>query len=651
MKDCRREMMDPNDRRHRYPFTNCTNCGPRYTVIKDIPYDRVATTMGVFEMCGPCRQEYTDPADRRFHAQPNACPVCGPGVFLLDAQGSPMDADDPIQKSADLLRRGHVLAIKGLGGFHLAVDAANDEAVKTLRARKHREEKPLAVMSPDLDAVRKYARISPAEESVLLSIQRPIVLLEALAPTVLAPSVAPDNRYIGAMLPYTPLHHLLLENFTALVMTSGNLSEEPIAIDNDEALRRLGDIADFFLMHNRDIYLRSDDSVVRVRSGETQPIRRSRGYVPVPVFLKKAGPEVLAVGGELKNTICLTKQDRAFVSQHVGDLENLQTLDFFRMTIDHLKRILDIEPRAVAHDLHPEYLSTKWALDQAGIEKIGVQHHYAHILSVMAEHRLDEPLIGLSCDGTGYGDDGRIWGGEVIVARHDGYERRGHMDYLPLPGGAAAIREPWRMAAGYLHAAFGSESAGLELDMLKRQDVGKTGMLWQVIEKRISSPLTSSLGRLFDGVAALIGLKDKAAFEGQAAMMLEMCCPVGLFEPYPFDLDTASGTVLIKHQPIIRAVVRDISDGKPKEEISGRFHSTVSAALCEAARRVSDETGIKAVALSGGCFQNRILTDSLSRRLSDTGLTVYTQNLIPANDGGLSLGQAVAAGALLESMK
>ena len=550
--------------------------------------------------------------------------------------------------AVNILKNGLILAIKGLGGFHLAVDAANPEAVRRLRDRKRREEKPLAVMSPDMDSIRTYARVSPEQEQSITSHQRPIVLLEALSPSPLAVDVAPENKYIGAMLPYTPLHHLLLRDFLALVMTSGNLSEEPIAIDNEEALKRLDGIADYFLVHDRDIYLRSDDSVVRVDGDRVRQIRRSRGFVPTPIFLHRSQASVLAVGGELKNTICLTKDDKAFISQHIGDLENLPTLDFLELTVRHLRRILEIVPVALAYDLHPEYLGTKLALSQNELPVIGVQHHHAHIVSTMAEHGLDGPVIGLACDGTGYGDDGRIWGGEFLVADCRTYERRGHLDYVVLPGGAAAIREPWRMAVSYLENAFGSESSRLPLDLLARQDPNQLSLLRQVVAKGINSPLTSSLGRLFDGVAALIGLKDRAAFEGQAAMMLEMCCPDGDSPPYSFDLTRENGQWIVKPQAMVREVVADLTAGKAASEISGRFHAGVIHALTETTIRLSRETGLKIVAMSGGCFQNQILTNGLRRALEGKGLNVYTQAMVPAGDGGLSLGQAVCAGERLK---
>jgi len=642
-QDCLAEMLDPSDRRYLYPFINCTNCGPRYTIIEDIPYDRHKTSMRVFSMCPRCEAEYHDPSNRRFHAQPNACPICGPRVSLLDAFGRPIPVDDPVAAARGILKKGRILAVKGLGGFHLAVDALNSEAVRLLRQRKKREEKPLAVMAPDLRAISQFALISATEEKILTSVQRPIVLLEARRPSPLAPETAPDNKYIGVMLPYTPLHYLLLQDFLALVMTSGNLSDEPIAVDNQEALQRLDGIADNYLVHNRNIYLRTDDSVVRAAGSKVRQIRRSRGFVPAPIFLRRPLPSVLAMGGELKNTICLTKGDRAFLSQHIGDLENLQTLEFFDLTVQHLERILEIKPEVLACDLHPDYLSTKMAFSQNELEVIQVQHHHAHIVSALAEHHLDGPVIGLACDGTGYGEDGQIWGGELLVADTRSYERRGHLDYAVLPGGAAAIKEPWRMAVSLLDQAFGHEITGLKLNFLAER-LEKVGLLRQIIQKRLNSPLTSSLGRLFDGVAAMIGLRDEAAFEGQAAMMLEMCCPPGDFAPFNFDLAEIDGQLIIKFQALIRDIVQALYNGRSQAEISGRFHATVVRALSEAARKLSLETGLKTVVLSGGCFQNQILVNGLAQALSSAGLTVYSQDQVPVNDGGLSLGQAVCAG-------
>lgn len=548
--DCLREMFDPADRRHRYPFINCTNCGPRYTIIDDIPYDRPKTSMRAFRMCPACQAEYDDPADRRFHAQPNACPVCGPRVSLFDARRRPVETDDPIAAVVDLLLAGHVLAIKGLGGFHLAADALNEEAVALLRRRKHRAEKPFALMVPDLDAAKSLARVSPEEEAPLSSIQRPIVLLDKREDALVAASVAPRNACLGIMLPYTPLHHLILgprpgrpatdRPFTALVMTSANMSEEPIVIGNDESFARLSGLADFLLIHDRDIYLRSDDSIVRHAAGAIRPMRRSRGYAPMPVFLNRKLPHVLGVGPELKATVCLAKNDTAFPSQHIGDMENLETEEFFRLTVRHLQRILNIRPEIVAHDLHPDYRSTRLALEStdgstddgdipADAVRIGVQHHHAHIVSCMAEHRVDGPVIGLAFDGTGYGMDGAIWGGEILVAEPHRFERAAHLSYIPMPGGTTAIREPWRMALACLRDAFGPDGvnpdwlrAELPGSPLSRRPASDIALLGRMMDMGLNAPPTSSLGRLFDAVAALAGVRDTVTFEGQAAMELEM---------------------------------------------------------------------------------------------------------------------------------
>ncbi|MBI5583745.1 MAG: carbamoyltransferase HypF [Deltaproteobacteria bacterium] len=642
--DCLRELRDPLDRRYRYPFINCTNCGPRYTIIRDIPYDREKTTMAPFALCPACAAEYADPFNRRFHAQPNACWQCGPQVALHDQGGGRIATPDPLAETARLLQEGWIVAVKGLGGFHLAVEADREEAVRRLRARKQREEKPLALMCPDLETVRSLAWVEEEEAEALGSRERPIVLLRKKEPNPIAPSVAPGNRYFGVMLPYTPLHYLLLDQgLEALVMTSGNLSEEPICIDNDEAFERLGGIADYFLVHNRDIHLRSDDSIVQRVSGALRPLRRSRGFVPVPIFLAEPIAPVLACGAELKNTVCLTKGDRAFISQHIGDLENLETLNFFKLTIAHLKQILQIEPEVIAYDLHPDYLSTRFALEQTGIELIGVQHHFAHLAGCLAEHGLNEKVIGLSLDGSGYGTDGQIWGGEVLVGDLGSFERRGHLEYLPLPGGARAIREPWRMAVSYLYQAYGEDLFDQPLPLLKHCERSKIELLLQMIRKGINSPLTSSCGRLFDGVAALIGLKETVAYEGQAAMELEMIQGGDPEAPYAVEVVGDAGVYRILPQPIIRRVVEDLGRGISRERISRRFHLTVVEAFTRVCVRLRDDTGLEKVALGGGVFQNRTLLTEMEARLNREGFKVYSKSLVPTNDGGISLGQAVAA--------
>jgi len=643
--DCLAELFDPADRRFRYPFINCTNCGPRYTIIDDIPYDRPHTSMRHFTMCPECQAEYDDPDDRRFHAQPNACHQCGPKVSLFDHQRRAVSGD-PIVRAAELLKAGRIVAVKGLGGFHLAVNAMDDAAVVRLRQRKHREEKPLAVMSADLATVQQYARITPEEAELLTSMQRPIVLLEKRRPEKLAFSVAPRNAYVGVMLPYTPLHHLLLRNgFTALVMTSGNLSEEPIAIDNTEAFQRLGDIADYFLIHDREIYLRSDDSIVRRAAGRTRPLRRSRGFVPIPIFLKEEMPPVLACGAELKNTVCLTKGRQAFVSQHIGDLENLATEAFFKQTVAHLQRILDIRPQWVVCDLHPDYLSTRWADSQSDLPVIQVQHHFAHIAAGMAEHHLDAPVIGLAFDGTGYGADGTVWGGEFLVTDGVDYRRVAHLETVPMPGAGAAIKAPTRMALACLHQVYGQELWDLDLPAIAAIPRSEADILVRMCEQGINAPLTSSLGRLFDAVAAVIGLRRQVAFEGQAAMELEMIAD----DPTPerYDFQWREGQVrLISIEPVLRGVVEDLRRGVPAFIISRKFHNTLIHGCAELCTVIGSELQLDRVVLSGGCFQNRLLLEGLTRALTDRNLKVYSHRQVPTNDGGIALGQAVIGAAV-----
>ncbi|MDJ0782149.1 MAG: carbamoyltransferase HypF [Desulfosarcinaceae bacterium] len=645
--DCLSEMRDSNDRRHRYPFINCTNCGPRYTIITDVPYDRPKTAMRHFSLCEACRREYDDPSDRRFHAQPNACPVCGPSVWLCDRDGQEISAEDPIAAAAEALKQGQVLALKGLGGFHLAVDAQNEEAVRRLRRRKRREEKPFALMAADLSRAGQFVEVDAAAQSLLESIQRPIVLLPKREGHAIASGVAPGNAYFGVMLPYTPLHHLVLaEDFLALVMTSGNLSEEPICIANADALERLGQIADLFLMHNRDIYLRSDDSIVRQVAGEVRFLRRSRGYVPVPVFLRSNLPRVLAVGGELKNTICLTRERFAFLSQHIGDMENRQTEDFFQLTIDHLQRILDIRPEVVAYDLHPDYLSTRYAQTRDDLPVVGIQHHHAHIVSCLAEHQLEGRVIGLAMDGTGYGPDHTVWGGEVLIAEAGGYTRAAHLQPVAMPGSASAIREPWRMAVSFLEVSMGEGWREMPLPLMKGLSEPQIQISTQMIRQGLNSPLTSSLGRLFDAVAAILGLHLTVAFEGQAAMALEHLAADVDAPPYAFRWG-AGDTRIIDTAAIIRAVCSDVSAGMPSPIIAARFHETLVQGLTDLCEELRRETGLDRVVLSGGVFQNRRLLAGLLARLGLAGFSVFAHRQVPTNDGGLALGQAVAAAAMM----
>lgn len=646
-EQCKAELIDIKNRRYNYPFINCTHCGPRYTIIEDIPYDRPKTSMRSFPMCPECCAEYHDPLNRRFHAQPNACWVCGPQVTLLDANRNRVVCQDPIIQSANLLRQGKVLAIKGLGGFHLVVDATIDEAIVTLRQRKHREEKPLALMSPNIETIKGYAYVNSYESKILTSPAHPIVLLRKRLQHAISREVAPRHKYFGVMLPYTPLHYLLLkQGFVALVMTSGNLSEEPIAIDNNEAFRCLGHIADYYLVHNRDIYMRCDDSVVRINGRKTRFIRRARGYVPVPVMLRQTLPEILACGAELKNTICLTKRENAFLSQHIGDLENLETLEFFAEVIEHLKRILEINPRVIAYDLHPEYLSTKYALAQNNTAKYGIQHHHAHIVSCMAEHGLDKEIIGLAMDGTGYGTDGAIWGGEILIARWDSFERAGHLDYVPLPGGAAAIKEPWRMAVSYLYQTYGEDFLSLDIPFVKNQEPQTLSLLTAAIKKKINTPLTSSCGRLFDGVSALLGLRDKIAYEGQAAVELEMSITGHGAAAYDYHIERKDNKWIISTQPIIQQIVADILKAQKMGAIADRFHHTLANMFTDICLRLRRERDIHKVVLSGGVFQNMTLLSRLTSLLRRNRFKVYTHRMVPTNDGGISLGQAVAACAI-----
>lgn len=655
---CLSELRDFNDRRYKYPFINCTNCGPRYTIIEDIPYDRPKTSMKAFPMCPECRAEYRNPLNRRFHAEPNACWKCGPKVELYDAEGRSIVCDDPVRQAAEMLKLGKIVAIKGLGGFHLAVDATNSPAVIELRRRKHREEKPLALMSPNVDRIREYACLSAAEEQALLSSDRPIVLLRKKENAGISSEISPRNRFVGVMLPYTPLHYLLLEDrFAALVMTSGNISGEPIIIDNAGALDGLGGITDYFLMHNRDIHLRCDDSVLRITAGKRHLVRRSRGFVPVPIFLKQDFPGILGCGGELKNTICLTKGRNAFLSQHIGDLENLETLESFKNTIEHLKGILEITPSIIAYDLHPEYLSTKYALSYAKDSEnhqppvlYGIQHHHAHIASCMAEHHLTDPVIGLAMDGTGYGTDGTIWGGEFLITRLDSFLRAGHLEYASLPGGAFAIREPWRMAAGYLYQTFGWDFLSLDIPFTKRHDAKTLSIVAAAIDKGINTYPASSCGRLFDGISALLGLRDKIAYEGQAAIELEMAAKSNRSEAYDYSVIKTDGKWILEVVPFFRQLIADIRKGEEVAKISNRFHNSLADALTTVCLRLREEWNLNQVVLSGGVFQNVTLFKLLDKKLKKNAFKVYSHHAVPANDGGLSLGQAVIAYAKHKSL-
>jgi hydrogenase maturation protein HypF len=645
--DCLREIFDPEDRRYRYPFTNCTNCGPRFTIIADIPYDRPNTTMKAFKMCPECQREYDDPLDRRFHAQPNACPACGPQLELVDNQGKQVSCDDIIRKTGKLLREGGIIAVKGLGGFLLACDATSERAVNRLRERKQRPAKPLAVMVATLDEARQHCEINDAEAGLLTSPGSPIVLMKWKKASAITKAVAPGLRYLGVMLPYTPLHHLLLrETGIPLVMTSGNISEEPIARDNDEALHRLGKIVDYFLRHNRDIYARYDDSVMTVEENAPRFVRRARGYAPYPIHLPYQSRQILGCGAEEKNTFCLTRDNFAFVSQHIGDMENLETLEHFTNTIDLYKNMFRNEPEIIAHDMHPEYLPTKYAKELAATKKlklVPVQHHHAHIASCLADNGIEGPVIGVSFDGTGYGPDGHIWGGEFLIADYRKFERMAYLEYLPLPGGALAIKRPYRTAIGYLLAL------GIKLDQdlppFKEIDDIEMGIIKDQVEKKINTPLTSSAGRLFDAAAALTGVRGIIEYEAQAAIDLETCASraPGETGSYPFSVTTQDGVSIIKLHDLLAAIINDMRHDIGQAVIAARFHNTVARMILKLCQTISQETGLTGVALSGGVFQNRRLFKKATALLESAGLTVYTHHRVPCNDGGISLGQVAIA--------
>ncbi len=644
---CLAELNDPADRRYRYPFINCTDCGPRFTIVRDVPYDRKMTTMASFVMCGACAAEYHDPASRRFHAQPVCCADCGPRLILTSADGQPL-AGDALAVAADLLRRGHVLAVKGLGGYHLAVDAGCERAASLLRSRKHREDKPFAVMVADLDAARALCDAGDTSLELLTSQRRPIVLMPRKPGSGVAAAVAPGNSELGIMLPYTPLHHLLLaEAAVPLVLTSGNLSDEPIAYEDADALKRLGAVADAFLAHDRAIQTRTDDSVVRAFRGRPLPIRRSRGFVPEPIPVAGGFPRpVLACGAELKNTFCLGKERHAFVSHHIGDLENAETLRSFTEGIEHFKRLFDIEPDVVAHDLHPDYLSTKYASDLTAVELIGIQHHHAHVAACLADNGEQGPVIGVAFDGTGYGTDGTIWGGEFLVADLAGFERAGHLACVPMPGGAAAIRNPWRMAAAYLDASGLIDTDWLGVTQRNARD-------WELVRtlasRRINSPLTSSAGRLFDAAAAILGVRDRVNYEGQAAIELEQLAVQSRARSGYRASVTPAVTFQVNAADLIAAVADDLRQGVRRELVAARFHLGVASMIEDGCRLARERTGLDTVVLSGGVFQNMLLLHAAVDRLAALGFRVLLHSRVPCNDGGISLGQAAVAAARLST--
>ncbi len=647
--DCLKETLSGTDRRYRYPFTNCTNCGPRFTIIEDIPYDRPKTTMHSFKMCPDCQREYDTPLDRRFHAQPNACPKCGPSLELVKVDGNLVESDNVISSASSLLKGGRILAIRGLGGFQLACDATNETAVNTLRTRKKRPSKPLAVMMTTLEDVAQHCYLQLEEERLLKSPECPIVLLRwRHSSSDICAAVARNLKYLGVMLPYTPLHHLLLrETNRPLVMTSGNLSEEPIAKDNDDALKRLKGIADYFLLHNRDIYARYDDSVYMVVGKKSRSIRRARGYAPYPIFFPFKLKQILACGAEEKNTFCLTKDDHAFLSQHIGDMQNEETLEHFENTVELYMKLFRVTPEIVAHDMHPEYLATKYARhisSELGLQMIPVQHHHAHIVSCLAENKAKGPVIGVAFDGTGFGSDGTIWGGEFLLADYHSFQRMGHLEYVPLPGGATAIKKPYRMALSFLYTLLGFDFPleRLPLDELNPEEIEITK---QQLRRGINSPPTSSAGRLFDAVSALAGVRGEIDYEAQAAIELEMLAPdePGDFKErlYPFSISIVRRIRIIKLAELISSVVQNVRDRLPVSVISLRFHQTMAQIITDMCKAIAWEVAIKDVALSGGVFQNRLLLRLTTAALEKAGFIVLSHRLVPCNDGGISLGQAV----------
>jgi hydrogenase maturation protein HypF len=641
--DCLRELADPADRRYRYPFLNCTNCGPRFTIVRGVPYDRPLTTMAGFAMCADCAAEYHDPANRRFHAQPTCCPACGPRLRLVDAGGREVGGE-ALPGAGDVLRGGGVLAVKGLGGYHLAVDAASAAASAALRSRKHREDKPFAVMVADLDDARRLCAVDDLAARLLADRRRPIVLLDRRPGGGIAEPVAPGNRQLGVMLPYTPLHHLLLADMAGpIVLTSGNISDEPIAHVDEDAFERLRGIADAFLTHDRAIHVRTDDSVTRLFRGREMPMRRSRGHVPEPLTLPWPFPRpVLACGAELKNTFCVAKEHRAYLSHHIGDLENAATFRSFTEGIEHFRALFDVRPEVVAHDLHPEYLSTKYALEVSGVDLVGVQHHHAHVAACLADNGEAGPVLGVAFDGLGYGTDGTLWGGEFLLADLTGFQRLAHLDPVPMPGGAAAVRAPWRMAAAYLDRGYaGRPPRGLAV-------AGRNAEAWDAVTELARrghhAPPTSSAGRLFDAVAALVGIRDTVNYEGQAAIELEQRAdraergryPIGALPGEPLRLSGVD---------VVRAAAEDLRRGVAVPVIAARFHNGVAAAVVRTCAQLRESTGVDTVALSGGVFQNMLLLERTVDGLADAGMRVLVHSRVPPNDGGISLGQAVVAAA------
>ncbi|MDH5755119.1 MAG: carbamoyltransferase HypF [Nitrospinota bacterium] len=645
-KQCIRELFDPQNRRYRYPFISCTDCGPRYSIITDIPYDRPNTTMGRFSMCSECRAEYESPQNRRFHAQPIGCHSCGPRLTYRDSNFKPASYTDPLEATMIQLKRGHVVAIKGIGGYHLAVNALDEKAVHRLRELKKRDEKPFAVMFPSYGALIPFIMENDTVRSLLESHSRPIILVEKKYSRLMK-SASPRNRYIGAMLPYTPLHHLIMSDafLGAMIMTSANNSDEPIVFKDEDALEKLGGVADAFLTHDREIHTREDDSIERPMSHGSVVLRRSRGYAPVPIMLNREYPSILAVGGDLKNTFCLIKGSKAFLSQHIGDLKHKSVYEALGETIERFMRLLDIkEVEAVAHDMHPDYMSSHWASEQKMAPTVAVQHHHAHMVSLMAETHQEGEAIGIIFDGTGYGEDGGIWGGEFLVGGINGYQRMGSVSPVPLPGGDKAIQEPWRVALAILGGIYGPNIPRMPLSWLIELSEDTKNNILKMATNRLNSPLSHGMGRMFDAASALVGIRSKITFEGQAALELEMALENPVEEGYPMGVVENDGLPILDFYPVFQALVEDVIREKPTEFIAARFHQAVVQGAATVAMRLKKQTGLDRVFLSGGVFQNRYVSDRLGQRLREDGFTVFRHRRVPPNDGGIALGQALIAG-------
>jgi hydrogenase maturation protein HypF len=645
-KDCKEELLNPKDRRHLYPFINCTNCGPRFTITEELPYDRKNTTMKIFEMCDKCKNEYENPSMRRFHAQPNACRECGPHLELLDSKGK-KQRGNPINRAVKLLNKGKIIAVKSLGGFHLACNAKDTKAIQALRKRKMRLYKPLALMAKDLNVISEFVHVSEKEKELLTNPRAPIVLLKKKEKDILPDNIAPNNNFLGFMLPYTPLHILLFEHLEVLVMTSGNKRDEPIAFDNRDAVLRLEGIADYFLVHNRDIWIQADDSVTRVVDDEPLLLRRSRGYSPEPIRCPTRNKKkIIGFGAHKHNTFTISRDDKVFISHYIGETDNVETIKAFERGIKHFINFFNIPPDVAAVDLHPEYEATKfgkkWAFEN-NKPLIEIQHQHAHIASCLLDNEIDEKVIGVAWDGTGYGADGNIWGGEFLIADLEEYERKAYLQYIPLPGGDITVKEPWRMGAVYLYDIFGRSFNRLEIDFVKALDKKKWFIIQNMIDKRVNSPFTSSIGRLFDAVSSILGIRSSINYQGQAAIELEMTAKEDDDEFYKFEIIRGIKTHIIDPKRVIESIVNDIKEGIPKESISSKFHIGLAELIVDISDLLREETRINKVCLSGGVFQNIILRNEATKRLRKENFEVYNHKKIPPNDGGISAGQVAIA--------